>query len=366
MLRRRRRDPQAGIAQQPGRGVAERDQTAAPPRARMRTHEGVVAADQDGRRCRRIEDEAEGLQRFRQRCAERVAAVAGPPPRQGARRRARPARRPPSFAGRRPRSARARARAHGSDALIRALARRVGVGEQIAAGGPATPSRTAAARSIVPTRARPLARTSTTSPPYQPRGPASCAAIAASARARGVLVSITGAAVATIASQASTPSRSRPRRRSTAWTTVASVIGRRRSRRRSDPGSHSGARSLRSASLQTASEAASTSSLNSRRKASASPTGPWPRATVPQTGNDSSSRPRTTSCRSSAGDAPNTHSPSPVSSMKVAGAGFTAPSSANARAGERSPTRRRKLWLKVSETRPEVASCATACATTCA
>ena len=194
----------------------------------------------------------------------------------------------------------------------------------------ATPSRTAAARSIVPTRASPLAahldapgrRTSRAGWPRS-------AAIAASARARGVPVSITGAAVATIASQASTPSRSRPLQ------AVDGVDdgGQRHRPAPVEQAQRAGLAQRRQVVAQRVAadrERGGVDLLVEQQRAATRPRRPGRgrarRCRRP--GSDSTSRPRTTSCRS--GEAPNTRSPSPVSSKKVAGAGLTAQSSANA------------------------------------
>jgi hypothetical protein len=133
----------------------------------------------------------------------------------------------------------------------------------------ATPSRTAAARRIVPTRAAPSPRTSTTRPPYQPRGPRLAARDLGKRRGarraghhhrrgrRGDRVPRIGAGAQRAAQMVDRMDDGRERHRP------------RRATRRSDPGTQSGARSLRRASVQIASDAASTSSSKRVRSASA-------------------------------------------------------------------------------------------------
>ena len=282
MLGADRTDSPTRIAEDPRSGVADGHQTG--PARQVGAAERCVAADQDEGACRCVETGAAGAQGVGDRGRERIAGIAQ---RDRVRRRrlgmagvdagadaspdagADPASGPPAIADCNSAATERPSERHSETALTRdSCSSRAGL-ESASRSPPvrtsAMPARIAAARRIVPTSASPFAATCRARPPYQPRGPASRSAIAASARRRGVPVTITGAAVATIASQASTPSRSRPPNRSTVWTTVASAIGRRRSCRRSEPGSQSGARSLRSASVQTASDAASTSSLISCR-----------------------------------------------------------------------------------------------------
>ena len=79
----------------------------------------------------------------------------------------------------------------------------------------ATPFSTAAARNMVPTKAVCLLVTCTTNPPYQPLGLASNVSISLTALLRGVPVTMTGAAVASITSHTLTFAFNSPWMRST-------------------------------------------------------------------------------------------------------------------------------------------------------
>jgi hypothetical protein len=227
------------------------------------------------------------------------------------------------------------------DPRLELLARRIGAGDEIAAGahlgdavahGGGAQDRADPGRAVAPhldhQAAVPAARPGLVGGDRgQRRGPRRA-------------VTITGAAVAAIASQASASSRKRPRRWSTAWTTVASVIGRRRA-----PGGASGHAERREVVAQGVGADRERGGVDLLVEQVAQRLGladrPWPRATVPQTGKASTSRPAMSSCRS--GDAPNTTSPSPLSRKKVAGAGFTSRRREKASAGVGRPRRRRKL-----------------------
>ena len=309
------------------RGIADRDEAAivngqGPCRA-------VVAAGEDDRRGRRIERQAEAAQALRDGGRTGRRRPGASPPGQAApssgRGRRRAARDPRFQIGVDREAERAPQRQRFQARFLRLALRARNRPSGRRRYAPRQPRRARRPRAGRAGQRVAVGGHLTTMPPYQPRGLASSAAMACSAWPRGVPVTITGAAVAAIASQASAPVRSVPASRSTACTTVASDIGR-GGPASAGPGSHSGARSLRSASVQTASEAASTSSLISSRNDSASPTAPGRRATVPQTGSASTSPPATTSCRS--GDAPNRHSPAPSFRKKLAGAGLAARSRA--------------------------------------